>query len=360
MKYLKRLWQFLADWFNRHILAILLAGFILGGGVIVLFPYIVVKIPAGYKGVIYRPFSGGVDLVKVYDEGLHILFPFNSMVQYSLAINVHKMDMEVLTSDLLKTKVTVSFQYLPNELTLPMLHRFVGKDYLKTFILPELTAAVRESFGRLDSHHAFTIDLGKVAREVSLRADNFLVDNMSPAGLSSVRLVRIRAFQIESVAFPQDVQKSIEEKLVESSKAESMAFKIDIAKQEAVRKVIEGEGIKKYQDLVNSGLNENYLKHEGIQATLKLAESNNAKVVVFGSSNGGLPLILGDNNGQVSESLGEQKSHAKSVVGVSTSSAETDSSAPDTKKTANDAKKSANETKQTTNQSKQQPVSESK
>ena len=294
MKYLRRLSSWAHQWLNRHLLAILFLSFVIVGGLIVLYPRVVIKIPAGYKGVLYRPLSGGVDLSVVYGEGLHFLLPFNSMTTYSIALNVHKMEMEVLTSDLLKSKVSLSFQYLANEQTLPMLHRYVGKNYLNTFILPELTASVRETFGKLNSTQAFTSDLRQVTKDISLSTDNYLINNLSPAGLSTVRLVRISAFQVESISFPQDVQNSINEKLIQSANSEAMKYKIEIAKQESIRRVIEAEGIKKYQDLVNSGMTENFLKHEGVQATLKLAESNNSKVVVFGSSSGGLPLILGD------------------------------------------------------------------
>jgi hypothetical protein len=43
---------------------------------------------------------------------------------------------------------------------------------------------------------------------------------------------------------------------------------------------------------VNAGLTDNYLKIRGIEATLKLAESNNAKVVIIGSPPIGLPIVL--------------------------------------------------------------------
>jgi hypothetical protein len=43
---------------------------------------------------------------------------------------------------------------------------------------------------------------------------------------------------------------------------------------------------------VNVGLTDNYLKIRGIEATLKLAESNNAKVVIIGSPPSGLPIVL--------------------------------------------------------------------
>ena len=252
------------------------------------------NIPAGYKAVIYRPFSGGVDLSYVYGEGIHVLWPFNIMTSYDIAMKVHRMNLEILTKDLVKSKVTVSFQYSANSQTLPMLHRFIGKNYLETYILPVLTATVRDSFGKLTAQQAFTSDLKQVARDVTEGTENYLISNLSPTGLSSIRLVYINSFQIEDVVFPPDIQASINNKIVQSSNSEAMVYKIQIAQQEADRKVIEAQGIKKHQDIVNSGMTENYLRHEGIQASLKLAESSNSKVIMFGSPATGLPLILGD------------------------------------------------------------------
>jgi prohibitin 1 len=42
-------------------------------------------------------------------------------------------------------------------------------------------------------------------------------------------------------------------------------------------------------------LTDKILRDKGIEATIKLAESNNSKVVVIGSGESGLPLILGNN-----------------------------------------------------------------
>lgn len=266
----------------------------MGGGGIVFHARIIVNIPAGYKSVIYRPFSGGVDLSYVYGEGIHVLWPFNMMTSYNIAMNVHKMEMEILTKDLVKSKVSLSFQYSANPLTLPTLHRYVGKNYMEIYILPVLTAVVRGAFGNLTSQEAFTVDLKQVAMDVTEGTENYLIQNLSPAGLSTIRLVFINSFQIEDVVFPPEIQASINNKIVQSSASEAMVYKIQITQQEASRKVIEAQGIKKYQDIVNSGMTENYLRHEGIQASLKLAESSNAKVIMFGSPAAGLPLILGD------------------------------------------------------------------
>ncbi|KAK3278871.1 hypothetical protein CYMTET_13222 [Cymbomonas tetramitiformis] len=66
-------------------------------------------------------------------------------------------------------------------------------------------------------------------------------------------------------------------------------------KSEAERKRIEAKGIADFQHIVSKGINGHTLEWKGIEATEKLAKSDNNKVVVIGSLNGGgLPFILGD------------------------------------------------------------------
>ncbi|MCC7093152.1 MAG: prohibitin family protein, partial [Ignavibacteriaceae bacterium] len=63
--------------------------------------------------------------------------------------------------------------------------------------------------------------------------------------------------------------------------------------QEADRKRIEAKGIADFQEIVSKGISEQLLKWKGIEATEKLANSQNTKVVIIGSGEDGLPIILG-------------------------------------------------------------------
>jgi prohibitin 1 len=63
-------------------------------------------------------------------------------------------------------------------------------------------------------------------------------------------------------------------------------------KQEADRKRIEAQGISDFQNIVARGLNEQLLRWKGIEATEKIANSQNTKVIVIGAGKDGLPLIL--------------------------------------------------------------------
>ena len=72
-----------------------------------------------------------------------------------------------------------------------------------------------------------------------------------------------------------------------------MQFVLTREKQEADRRRIEAQGIADFQRIVSQGINEQLLKWKGIEATQKLAESQNTKVVIVGSGKDGLPVILG-------------------------------------------------------------------
>ena len=72
-----------------------------------------------------------------------------------------------------------------------------------------------------------------------------------------------------------------------------MQFILEKERQEAERKRIEAKGIADFQDIVSRGISEQLLKWKGIEATEKLANSPNTKVVIIGSPKDGLPIILG-------------------------------------------------------------------
>ena len=99
---------------------------------------------------------------------------------------------------------------------------------------------------------------------------------------------------MRKLTLPQRLSAAIEEKLSAEQESQRMQFVLMKEKQEADRKRIEAEGISDFQKIVSQGINDGLLRWKGIEATAKLAESANAKVVVIGSGKDGLPIILGD------------------------------------------------------------------
>jgi regulator of protease activity HflC (stomatin/prohibitin superfamily) len=289
-----RAWNALLRWAEQKMLTIFFVVALLVSSFIVLWPLMFVIVPAGKIGVMYRPLSGGVDLDKLLKEGAHLILPWNKVTQYLVQIQLKELNLELMTSDLLKTNVTVSFQFEVNPNTLPMLHKYVGVEYLDKLIIPQVIKVTREKVAQLNSRMAYTGDIGQVANDIAITKDNLLIQQLSPPGLTNVRLIRVSSVQITSVIYPAFVQAAIDNKVVESEIAESYKFKIQASRLEAERKVIEATGIRDFQNIVNEGMTENYLRFRGIQATEELAKSPNAKTLIFGSGPAGLPLVLGN------------------------------------------------------------------
>merc|ERR1712070_1313448 len=62
--------------------------------------------------------------------------------------------------------------------------------------------------------------------------------------------------------------------------------------QEAKRKQIEAKGISTFQHIVSEGISKELLMWKGIEATERIAESANAKIVMMGNSEKAMPVLL--------------------------------------------------------------------
>ena len=58
--------------------------------------------------------------------------------------------------------------------------------------------------------------------------------------------------------------------------------------------MIDAEGKATANKILSASLNDKILQEKGIEATLKLSESPNSKVIVIGSGKNGMPIILGN------------------------------------------------------------------
>jgi regulator of protease activity HflC (stomatin/prohibitin superfamily) len=257
------------------------------GAIIVLFlvfyfwPRIVITINSGEAGVFYSRFFGGTKIDKVYTEGLHIIFPWNTMVVYNVRYQTLSRDMNVLTKRGLQLRVTYSVRYKPETEVLGVLHQRVGPDYWNKIVIPEVEATLRKVIGHYDVEEVYS-------------SQHDIVQKLANETFSSVseKFVTIDTLLITNIELPKKIRDAIETKLEQQQLAQAYEYKIDKEKLEAERKRIEAEGVRNYNTIVSSTLNENLLRWKGIDATLDISKSPNAKVIIVGSGKSGLPVIL--------------------------------------------------------------------
>ena len=246
-----------------------------------LWNHIFITINAGEGGVLYRRFSGGTVTDMVYPEGYHIIAPYNVMTIYNVRYQTHAHKMYALTKKGLKIQLALTIRYKPEYNLLGLLHKTVGPDYLNKVVVPEVEAVLRTLVGDFEAEEVYSTKRAIVQKIVNASLNQV-----------SQRFVKIDDVMITEVDLPTYIEKAIEMKLEQKQLAEAYEYKLQKERKEAERKRIEAKGIQDYNDIVNASLSDNILTWKGVNATLELSKSENAKVIVIGSGKQGLPIIL--------------------------------------------------------------------
>jgi regulator of protease activity HflC (stomatin/prohibitin superfamily) len=68
---------------------------------VVLFPHVVVTVPSGHVGVLWKRFGGGTVLEprELKDEGLHLIWPWNELFMYDLRLQSITETYNAISSD---------------------------------------------------------------------------------------------------------------------------------------------------------------------------------------------------------------------------------------------------------------------
>ena len=244
-------------------------------------------IEAGERGVLFRRFSGGIDNEAKYTPGFHIIAPWNIMYVYDVREKQIEESMEVLSSNGLNIKVDVTVRVNPQYDNIGYLHEKFGERYLETLVRPEVRSSVRQIIGQFEPEELYSTRRDEVQSLIQEDLAKALGGNY----------VDLRATLIRDIQLPDKVRGAIEAKIEAEQSALKYEYILAQERKEAERKIIEAEAKAESNRILNASLSANILRDKGIEATLKLAESPNSKVVVVGGDGSdGLPLILGGGN----------------------------------------------------------------
>lgn len=241
------------------------------------------SIPSGHNGVKYYKFREGTQMGRVYGEGFQWHLPWNSFFVYKIQTDERKEVLQVLSADGASIELETSVWFRPIVNKLDSLQITIGPNYYEVVIGPALRGEGRSIVGRYKPDEIYSTKREIIASEILGSMQNLLKD----------KYVEVQNIIIRNVILPKNVSDAINEKLAADQAQQKMQFVLLKETQEAERKRIEAQGIADFQRIITQGLSKNLLLWKGIEATEKLAESPNSKVVVIGSGESGLPLILG-------------------------------------------------------------------
>ena len=285
----------LVDWIDKHLLSLGLGGLLFLLLIAALSPRMFITIPAGHEGALFRRFQGGTDVEQAYDEGFHVIWPWNTMYIYDVRFQNQSYVFDAHTSDGLNLRADVAYRFRVTRRNVPLLHKYIGPDYVEKLILPSLGAIVREEVSRHTPEEVYSTKRLEIQQRIrtAMRRE-FEMDPEADSLLQRVEFVEIDEIYLRDVELPESLQKSMVEKNQQQQMMLEYDYRIERERKESERKRIEAEGIRQFQDIVKDGITDKYLMWKGIDATLQLAQSPNAKVVIIGGGKTGLPILLGN------------------------------------------------------------------
>lgn len=302
-----RLRALLAHWYDEHrrsLLCTLLVGILI---FLYFAPSIVVFIPAGHGGVLWKRFHQGTQMAPALPEGVHVIFPWDKIEIYDLRLQEDTRSYSAIANDGLNVSIEITVRYRPYAEMLAALHKNVGPRYLEVLLVPEVGSVSREIVSRFKADELYAHRRLRVQTETYEQvADRVMYAQLigaenvpKPDGRTKTGYLLIQDILIRNVTLPDAIMASIERKIQQDQAAQEYQFRLQRELFESQRKQLEGQGIRAFQETVQANLTENYLRWRGIEATLELAHSPNAKIVVIGNAaSGGLPLILDAASGQ--------------------------------------------------------------
>lgn len=242
-----------------------------------------ITIDAGSAGVLYKTFGGGVVTDQApLSEGFHFVAPWNKVIVYEVRQQELLEQMQVLSSNGLEIRLEASAWYQPQKEKLGLLHQEKGQRYLERVIQPAIRSAARSVVGRYTPEQLYSSKRDVIQEEIFIETKKIL-DN---------QYIQFNEVLVRDVVLPATIKNAIERKLRQEQEALEYEFRIAKAKKEAERQKIDAEGKATANKILSASLTDKILKEKGIEATLKLANSPNSKVVVVGGEDG-LPIILG-------------------------------------------------------------------
>jgi regulator of protease activity HflC (stomatin/prohibitin superfamily) len=211
------------------------------------------------------------------------------MYVYNARVQEYPHEFDALTKNGLKVHLNLSVRYRPEYKLLGVLHQEIGEDYVNIVVLPEIENVLRVLIGTLDAEEIY-------------RTENSLLEKAINNAIEQIaqRYVQVDDVIIKKMQLPDSVEESIRKKIEQKHIADAFVFRLRREEEEKKRKQLEAEGLERFRN----ALSPEVLQYMGIQATLELSKSENAKVVIVGGGkDGGLPIIGNMPLGSFAESI---------------------------------------------------------
>ncbi|MCK5080640.1 MAG: prohibitin family protein [Candidatus Moranbacteria bacterium] len=255
---------------------------------IILLPLMIVVIDAGETGV-YSLFG------KVRDQelssGLHFKNPLAKITKITIRTQEYTMSgtaeegkkqgvdsIGALTKEGLDVALDITVLYRLDEKEASDVYKEVGLNYEEKIIRPIIQSSIREIVAQYEAKVIYSEKRTEIGQKIFENLESSLTG----------RGIVLEDLLLRNVVLPADLQGSIEQKLQAEQEAQKMEFVLEKERKEKERKIIEAEGQRESQEIINQSLTPSYLNYLYIK---NLQEREGTIYVPIGDN--GIPLFRG-------------------------------------------------------------------
>ncbi len=253
---------------------------ILIGSIAVLnsFSRLLVIVPPGNVGVVNL--FGEVSETTL-NPGAHLLNPFSKVLNFSTRIKDIKENVDATSQEGLSLNLDVSLQYKLDPQKAATVYKTIGTDETQ-LVISRFRSTVRAITANYPANAIYSTKRQEIAQKI----DQQLTQEIPTLGFI------VEEALLRNIKMPDTLQAAIQNKLKTEQENQQMKFVLEKERQEAERKLIEARGIADSQKIISGGLSNQVLQLRAIEATEKLAQSNNSKLIIIGSEKGAVPIMI--------------------------------------------------------------------
>ena len=263
------------------------------GGVLVIFLSFItaffVVVDSGETGV--QSFFGKVK-DNEFSSGFHLKNPLVKITKMNVRTQDYTMSIaqgegkkygsdviSALTKEGLSVDLDITVLYHLVQEKASDIYRDVGLNYDEVIIRPQIRSIIREVIAEYEAKDIYS----EKRQEASKGILDSLISKLEPRG------IEVEDVLLRHVELPTDLAGSIQQKLQAEQEAERYDFILQKETKEAERKIIEAEGQRDAQQIINQSLTARYLEYLYINS-LKDREGT---IYVPTNASNGMPLFRG-------------------------------------------------------------------
>lgn len=228
-------------------------------------------------------------------SGLHIINPFAKITPMSIRTEEYTMSatrgegkvsgadaITSLTKEGLSVDLDMTVLYRIEEDKASDIYKDVGLNFEDKILRPSIRTSIRDIIAQYEAKDIYSEKREEAANKIK---DNLTTDLKG-------RGIIIEEVLLRNVALPANLAQAIQEKLQAEQEAQKYEFILQKEKKEKERKVIEAEGQRDAQKIINESLTTNYLYYLYINGL----KDRKGTIYVPTGTESGVPLFKGLGN----------------------------------------------------------------